>query len=107
VGPDLAGVGTRLSRERLLEALVQPGMRIAAGYGLVTLTLDDGTVVAGTLRAETAGALTVRDAAGLLREIPTSRVSERTDGPSAMPPMGTLLSRRELRDAVAYLSSLR
>jgi putative heme-binding domain-containing protein len=107
VGPDLAGVGSRLSRERLLEALVQPGMRIAAGYGLVTLTLDDGTVVAGTLRAETAGVLTVRDAAGLLREIPTSRVSERTDGPSAMPPMGTLLSRRELRDAVAYLASLR
>ena len=60
VGPNLRAIGTRLTREQILEALVDPSARIAPGYG---------------------------------------------NGPSVMPPMHTLLSRREIRDVVEFLST--
>jgi putative membrane-bound dehydrogenase-like protein len=61
VGPNLRGVGTRLTREQLLQALIEPNARIAPGFF----------------------------------------------APSAMPPMGSLLSKREIRDVVEYLSTLK
>ena len=63
VGPALSGAGARLTREQLLESLVDPGSRIAEGFG-------------------------------------------ETDGPSAMPSMVGILTRREIRDVVAYLAEL-
>ena len=59
-GPSLEGVATRYDRRGLLESLVQPNAKLAAGFGPV----------------------------------------------SAMPTMNVLLSPRELRDVVAYLSTL-
>ena len=64
VGPDLRGVGSRLTREQLLEALVHPSARIAPGFGAA-------------------------------------------DAPSAMPPMGGILTRREIRDVVEFLTTLK
>src|SRR5690606_11520662 len=61
VGPDLSNIGAILTREDLLEALVDPGARIAPGFGA---------------------------------------------GPSAMPPMGGVLSRIEIRDLIAFLARL-
>jgi hypothetical protein len=40
-------------------------------------------------------------------EIAVSRIKKRENMPSAMPPMGTLLSKRELRDLVEFLSNLK
>ena len=54
VGPNLTGVATRLTREQILESLLEPSARIAAGYGTVGITLKNGTRVDGTLRDETA-----------------------------------------------------
>lgn len=60
VGPNLTTIAKTLSREQLLEALVDPGARVAPGFGPV----------------------------------------------SGMPPMGYLLKPDEIRDVVAYLSTL-
>src|SRR5262249_57424618 len=38
VGPDLAGIGSRQTREYLLESLVEPSRQIAKGYGTAVLT---------------------------------------------------------------------
>jgi mono/diheme cytochrome c family protein len=62
VGPDLDGVGERLSRSELLESLLDPGAAITAGFG------------------------NAADA-------------------SAMPPMGALLTTREIRDIVEFLAN--
>ncbi len=63
VGPDLSDIGRRASRDHILQSLVEPSAKIAAGFG----------------------------AAG---------------APSSMPAVGGVLSRREVRDLVAYLSKL-
>jgi putative heme-binding domain-containing protein len=105
VGPNLSGVASRLQREQLLEALVDPSARIAPGYGPVQLTLKNGKKLFGTLKDETPTHVVV-DAGGDQR-IAKSDIAQRVNGPSAMPPMGTLLTRREIRDVVEYLGTLR
>lgn len=107
VGPNLSNIGNTLTREQILQALIDPSARIAPGYGAVVLTLKDGNVVSGTLAKETADeiTLTTSDAEPLV--IATARVAKRENAPSSMPPMGAVLSKREIRDLVEYLANLR
>lgn len=107
VGPDLTNIGNTLKREQLLQALVDPGARIAPGYGSVSLTLKDGQEVTGALMAETDKALTIKTSDAEPLVIPTARIDKRNNLPSGMPPMGALLSTRELRDLVAFLTELK
>lgn len=106
VGPELTGVGAQYDREYLLAALVAPSAHIAPGFGTVVLTMDDGTVVSGTLREETPTHLVVIAATGEAQRIPRADIAQQQDGPSSMPPMGAVLNRRELRDVLEFLTTL-
>ncbi len=108
VGPDLTRIGTVLTREQLFESLVDPNARIAPGFGMVGITLKDGTRVDGTLREETAEEVVVL--AGTPpepRRIRKADIAERTDPVSAMPPLGLALTPRDVRDVIEFLSALR
>lgn len=105
VGPDLSDVGNNLSRRQLLESMVNPGARIAPGYGSVTLTLSDGSTVRGMLAAESDTHITIENRDGE-QVVDKTDIEERKNSPSGMPAMGTLLSRDELRDLVEFLTTL-
>ncbi len=107
VGPPLENIGNTLTREQLLEALIEPSARLAPGYGSVALTLKDGQKVNGILEEETAEGLTLRTSAAEPMEIPAGRIEKRENQPSAMPAMGKLISKRELRDLIEYLAGLK
>lgn len=107
VGPPLDTIAELLSREQLLEALIVPGARLAPGYGAVTITLKDGQVVRGILEEESEEEVIVRTSDAEPMEIPVSRIGKRQNMPSAMPPMGQVLTKRELRDLVEFLASLK
>ncbi len=106
VGPELTTIGSQLSNEQLLESLVAPSARIAPGFGSVSVTLDDGNVVTGILKDESDESLVIQTADGDEQRILQSNVAERQNAPSAMPPMGHLLTKRELRDVVAFMAAL-
>ena len=106
VGPALRDVGSRLTREELLEALVDPSARVAPGFGPVQIALKKGQKYFGTLREETDSYI-VMDAGSEQKKIMKTEIATRVNGPSAMPPMGALLTRREIRDVVEYLSTLK
>ncbi|HAB19771.1 MAG TPA: hypothetical protein DCE44_25465, partial [Verrucomicrobiales bacterium] len=59
-GPVLTGIGQRVTREYLLEALLDPNAKIADGFGTVTLTLSDGEVLDGLRLKESSGEVTLR-----------------------------------------------
>ncbi|MEX1212525.1 MAG: HEAT repeat domain-containing protein [Balneolaceae bacterium] len=102
-GPDLDGVGSLLNRYDLLEALVDPGARLAPGYGTVTLTLEDGSSVQGFLdRVTEREIILLRDGEEL--QVPVDQILTREYGISSMPSMEEVLSRDELRDVVEYLN---
>jgi putative heme-binding domain-containing protein len=106
VGPQLAHIGGLLNREQILQALVKPSARLAPGYGSVALTLKDGQQVYGVLSKETDEALTLTTSDAEPLHIAVSRIAKRENLPSSMPPMGEVLTKREIRDVVAFLVSL-
>lgn len=107
VGPQLENIGNILSREQILESLIEPSKRLAPGYGSVALTLKDGQKVNGILEEETEEELTLRTSEAEPLEIPVPRIEKRENMPSAMPAMGRLISKRELRDLIEYLANLK
>ncbi len=107
VGPALDNIANILTRKQLLEALIEPSARLAPGYGSVTITLKDGQKVQGVLIEERKNDLLLRTAEAEPLEIPLGRIAKRENSMSAMPAMGRMISRRELRDLMEYLGSLK
>jgi quinoprotein glucose dehydrogenase len=108
VGPVLDGIGTRQPREYLLESIIYPNAKIAAGFEGVILRLNDGKTVVGIVRKETANHLELIDAEGHISEVNKSDIKTRERGQSAMPEgFGKILSKRDIRDLVEYLASLK
>ncbi len=108
VGPNLSGVATRLTREQILESLLEPSARIAPGYGTVGITLKNGTRVDGTLRDETdTHVVLMTGTSPAEQRIAKTDIAQRTNPVSAMPPVGLIVKPREVRDLVAYLSTLK
>ncbi len=106
VGPDVTNIGRFLNREQILQALVEPGARLAPGYGSVALTLKDGQQVYGVLSKETDEVLTLTTSDAEPLVIPVARIAKRENLPSSMPAMGEVLSKREIRDLVEFLAGL-
>lgn len=106
-GPRLNGVAARLTPEELLEALIEPSARIAPGYGIVTLELDNGKTKAGILQEENEKQLVLKVGDRPDTVISKENVVHRTSAPSSMPPMRYLLSKRQIRDLMSFLATLK
>jgi quinoprotein glucose dehydrogenase len=107
VGPDLSSIGNVLSREELLQSLVEPSARLAPGFGTVTLKLTDGQEVTGILEKESSDELVLRTSDAEPLRIAQTRISKRENYPSGMPPMASLISKREMRDVIEFLANLK
>ena len=105
-GPRLNGVAQRLTRQQILESLVNPSARLAPGYGFVSLELKDGTKVSGILNAENNRSITVK-VGDKDQVITKDLVVKRTDAASSMPDMKMVLSKKEIRDLVSFLTEMK
>jgi quinoprotein glucose dehydrogenase len=108
VGPELAGIGGKQTREYLLESIVEPSKQIAKGFETVVVTLKNGTTQTGVLKGEDAKELRLMTAEGKLVRVPKDQIDERDAGKSAMPDDLTKhLTKSELRDLVEFLAGLK
>lgn len=107
VGPPLQHIGSNLSREQILQAMIEPSARLAPGYGSVTLELKDGQKVTGVLLEERKDELILQTSQAEPLEVPLARIVTRTNIPSSMPPMGSVMSKREIRDMVEFLANMK
>jgi quinoprotein glucose dehydrogenase len=106
-GPDLTLVGKRKSPEYLLESVIEPNAKIAAGLDLVTLKLANGSTESGSLVRESATQIVLKRADGSEAVVDPKQVRERQAAPSSMPDIyDQMLSRSELRDLIAFLRAL-
>ena len=106
VGPDLRDIGSKYDRRHLLESLVLPGATVAPGYGIVVVTLKDGRTLGGALIRKDDEVVEL-DIAGKREVLKAVDVKECSEPVSAMPPMIGLLTPVELRDIVAWLSTMK
>ena len=107
-GPNLLGLGARQDASYILESIIVPSAKLAPGYSPIAITMKDGSVVAGMLMTNTDTEVVVRNA-----ETQKDTVCKKTDianlpqAMSTMPPMGAILKKDQIRDLIAYLSSLK
>jgi quinoprotein glucose dehydrogenase len=108
-GPDLSKVASperKLDRRHLLESIVLPNAKIAKGFGTVSILLEDGRIVVGTIKAEDAVTLALLTPQNKTIRIDRDNVDEQSASTSAMPEMTKTLTLREIRDLVEFLSTL-
>lgn len=107
VGPNLSQLGKQKDSSYLLEAIVAPNQAIAQGFETVVLLTEDDETLSGILKSETDSKLSIMDAQGAVIEVEKDAIVSRKKGLSSMPAdLMKYLTKRELRDLVAYLSSL-
>ena len=105
VGPELAAIGKEYDESYLLRALITPNSEVAAGYGLGTITLKDGTVISGTILPDKKNGDARIKIGQEIKTFKKSDILNRTTPMSAMPSMAGILTKSEARDIVAYLRS--
>jgi putative membrane-bound dehydrogenase-like protein len=103
VGPDITG-SNRANLDYLLENVLDPSAVIPNEYKATVLTLQNGRVVTGIIRAESPAALTVVTQNETLT-VPVNEIDERSTSPTSMMPDDLLkpLNEDEVRALVAYL----
>lgn len=106
-GPRLNGVAGRLKREQLLEAVINPSARLAPGYGTATIELKDGKTLSGIVQKDTDSELVLKSGDDPDLKIRKDQIAKTTYAPSSMPDMKYLLSKREIRDVVSFLATLK
>jgi putative heme-binding domain-containing protein len=108
LGPELTDVGRRRGLKFLEESLVNPEADAPLAYRGVRVVSASGQTVAGIRLNEDDISIQLRDTGDNLRSFLKDNIKEiRRDGPSLMPAYGSVLTRKEIEDLVAYLSSLR
>jgi putative heme-binding domain-containing protein len=108
LGPDLTDIGRRRGLAHLEESLVRPEADVPILFRAIRVATNSGQTVAGIRLNEDDLSIQLRDTADNLRSFLKANIKEiRRDQPSLMPAYGSTLSRKELTDLVAYLSSLR
>ncbi|PZX56876.1 putative heme-binding domain-containing protein [Algoriphagus ratkowskyi] len=106
-GPHLNGIANRRTNTELLESLIDPSKHLAPGYGIVQIELKDGTTLNGTLMEEKTDGIVIKVGAKPDTLIMNTSIAERKYSPSSMPDMKALLTKREIRDLVSFLGTLK
>jgi len=108
VGPDLAGIGTKYGRPSLIESVLYPSKQIAEGYAQTQVRLQDGRVLAGLVRSETAEELVLVDSEAKVNRLKKADIDARRLSDRSLMPDGVAaaLSLQDFADLIAFLESL-
>jgi putative heme-binding domain-containing protein len=109
VGPDLSDIGRRLSREQLLESMLEPSKLIDPKYVTWQVETDDGRLLSGVLLQKDEREIVLKDAEGAALRIATENVE--LAAPQAQSLMPELLLRdltaQQVADLLEFLASLK
>lgn len=110
VGPDLSVIAQGMSRQKLLESLVDPSREVAPRYVPWRILLEDGRVQEGLLAREgLKGEQTYVGSDGKEFVVLPDQIVERTASSTSLMPAGLMANctDQEIRDLFAYLESLK
>lgn len=109
VGPNLSGIGAKLSKPALYESILAPSAAISHNYETYTALLEDGRSISGLLVSQAADQVVIRGVDGIDVTIPAGEIGELVKQPVSLMPadLAATLSADELVDLVAWLETLK
>jgi putative heme-binding domain-containing protein len=109
VGPALSGIGAKLSRPALYEAILAPSAAISHSFETWTAVLDDGRSATGLLVSQSSDQVVLRGADGIDLTLPAGEIETLIRQPVSLMPadLAAGLSPQDLVDLVAWLETLR
>lgn len=105
-GPEIDGLASRLSPSAILEALISPSLKCQPRFARHSITLTDGSIRSGHITRRNATE-TILDTGSRFLAIPTAAIASVSEPASPMPSVATILTPREIRDLMAWLTSLK
>lgn len=108
VGPDLTFIGRSLSREKLIDSILEPSKEIAPMFTTWRIMTQDGRERVGTIVGETHDSMVmIADAQGNVAKLHRTAIEERHAVPVSIMPddVANRMTPKEFRDLLAYLES--
>ena len=108
-GPGLSEIGSKLGKEALFEAIIEPNAGVSMGFETTQIAMKDGNMGIGIVSSETNDELTLSLPQGITSKFKKSDITKRDKLPMSMMPSGTnqALTQQDLVDLVEYLVSLK
>jgi putative heme-binding domain-containing protein len=108
VGPDLAGIAKRFSRDDLFTAVALPSRDVSPRYNTTLIETTRGKVVSGLIVYESADGVTLRDSTNQVIRIEANEIALRQELATSLMPSGLLdeFQPQDLADLYAYLRGL-
>jgi putative membrane-bound dehydrogenase-like protein len=108
-GPALTEIGSKLGKEAMFEAIIEPNAGVSMGFETTQLETKDGNMAIGIVSSETNDELTLTMPQGITNKFKKSDVTKREKMPTSMMPSGInqALTQQDLVDVVEYLVSLK
>ncbi len=109
LGPNLSEIGSKLTKEALFQAILEPSAGISFGYEAFTLTLKDGDDVYGLIASETETEVSIKAVGGVVTRYKKSEIESRKKSALSLMPAGLEagMTPPELVDLVTYLGALK
>ena len=109
LGPALSEIGTKLPKEALYEAILDPSAGISFGFEAWQVELKSGDEAFGIKASETADEVAIKDANGIITRHPRAAIASLRQMKTSMMPAGLqmTMTQQELVDLVEYLASLK
>ncbi len=108
-GPGLTEIGSKLGKEAMFEAIIEPNAGVSMGFETTQITMKDGNMGIGIVSSETNDELTLSLPQGITNKFKKSDITKRDKLPMSMMPSGInqALTQQDLVDMVEYLVSLK
>jgi putative heme-binding domain-containing protein len=109
LGPNLSEIGTKLGKDALYEAILEPSAGISFGYEAYNITLKNGDEVYGLVASDSAEEVVVKAVGGLMTPVKKADIVSRQPSKLSIMPTGlqAAMTTQELVDLVEYLASLK
>lgn len=109
IGPDLSEIGTKLAKEAIVEAILEPSAGISVGYETYSVDLKSGDEAYGLLVNDASDDIAIKDAKGIVTHYKKSDVLNKRKLKVSLMPTGLQqgMSAQEFADLIAFLSGLK
>jgi putative heme-binding domain-containing protein len=106
-GPNLSDIGSKKTKENIIESILDPNKVIEPGFESVMIKLESDETAMGMIAAETDTEVTIKAMGGAKTTFKKADIVSRTKQPMSLMPVGLYraLSTEDLVNVVEYLAA--